>query len=56
MPDREKKLERVASQTMGGLTCTNDVVQSMPVFRPLIGMDKTEIIEIAEGDRDTKNL
>lgn len=43
-----ESLGQVASQTMGGLTCTNDSVKDMPVFRPLIGMDKTEIIDIAK--------
>lgn len=42
-----ESLGQVASQTIGGLTCTNDVVETIPVFRPLIGMDKTEIIDIA---------
>jgi len=42
-----ESLGQVASQTMEGLQMTNSVV-SMPVFRPLIGMDKTEIIEIAQ--------
>lgn len=37
---------QVASQTMAAIGCT-DAVCRMPVFRPLIGMDKTEIIEIA---------
>ncbi|MBE6856592.1 MAG: tRNA 4-thiouridine(8) synthase ThiI [Ruminococcus sp.] len=37
---------QVASQTMSAIGCT-DAVCRMPVFRPLIGMDKTEIIEIA---------
>ncbi|MDE5584438.1 MAG: tRNA 4-thiouridine(8) synthase ThiI [Ruminococcus sp.] len=37
---------QVASQTMQAITCT-DAVCRMPVFRPLVGMDKTEIIEIA---------
>ncbi|MEE1200658.1 MAG: hypothetical protein U0L09_08395 [Christensenellales bacterium] len=32
---------------MEALNCTNAVVE-MPVFRPLIGLDKTEIMEIAE--------
>ena len=31
---------------MNALACT-DAVCEIPVFRPLIGMDKTEIIEIA---------
>lgn len=42
-----ESLGQVASQTLGGLTCTNASVKNIPVFRPLIGMDKTEIIEIA---------
>jgi thiamine biosynthesis protein ThiI len=37
---------QVASQTLQAMVCT-DAVCHMPVFRPLIGMDKTEIIEIA---------
>ena len=43
-----ESLGQVASQTMGGLTCTNASVEKLPVFRPLIGMDKMEIIEIAK--------
>ena len=42
-----ESLGQVASQTIGGLTCTNASVKDIPVFRPLIGMDKTEIIDIA---------
>ena len=42
-----ESIGQVASQTIQGLTCTNASV-SMPVFRPLIAMDKTEIIEIAQ--------
>ena len=41
-----ESLAQVASQTIGGLTCTNASVD-MPVFRPLIGMDKIEIMELA---------
>lgn len=37
---------QVASQTMAAIACT-DAVCRMPVFRPLVGMDKTEIIETA---------
>ena len=43
-----ESLGQVASQTLGGLTCTDASVEKIPVFRPLIGMDKTEIIEIAK--------
>lgn len=41
-----ESLGQVASQTLGGLNCTNASVD-IPVFRPLIGMDKIEIIEKA---------
>ncbi|MBQ3425131.1 MAG: tRNA 4-thiouridine(8) synthase ThiI [Clostridia bacterium] len=42
-----ESLGQVASQTMDALCCT-DAVVDMPVFRPLIGLYKTEIMEIAE--------
>ncbi|MBQ6850133.1 MAG: tRNA 4-thiouridine(8) synthase ThiI [Oscillospiraceae bacterium] len=41
-----ESLGQVASQTMAAITATNASV-SMPIFRPVIGMDKTEITEIA---------
>ena len=37
---------QVASQTMKAIACT-DIVCDLPVFRPVIGMDKREIITIA---------
>ncbi|MCR5484070.1 MAG: tRNA 4-thiouridine(8) synthase ThiI [Clostridiales bacterium] len=37
---------QVASQTMYAIACTDEAA-SMPVFRPLIGMDKDEVITIA---------
>jgi thiamine biosynthesis protein ThiI len=37
---------QVASQTMESMLVTNDAV-TLPVYRPLIGMDKNEVIEIA---------
>lgn len=37
---------QVASQTLGALRCT-DAVATLPVFRPVIGMDKEEIIAVA---------
>lgn len=37
---------QVASQTIQAMVCT-DAVCRVPVFRPCIGLDKTEIIEIA---------
>ena len=41
-----ESLGQVASQTIGAIACT-DAVCNMPVFRPLLGMDKEEIIEIS---------
>jgi thiamine biosynthesis protein ThiI len=41
-----ESLGQVASQTLAALQCT-DAVATMPVLRPLIGMDKTEIVEIS---------
>lgn len=41
-----ESVAQVASQTMKALACT-DAVCKIPVFRPVIGMDKTEIVEIA---------
>ena len=38
-----ESLGQVASQTLNALACT-DAVVNMPVFRPLIGLDKDEII------------
>ena len=38
---------QVASQTLESLAVTNDAV-SMPVFRPLIGFDKQDIVELAQ--------
>ena len=42
-----ESLGQVASQTMESISVTNSVV-SLPVFRPLIGFDKTDIIEISQ--------
>lgn len=41
-----ESLGQVASQTIGALGCT-DEASDMVVFRPLIGMDKQEIIDIS---------
>jgi thiamine biosynthesis protein ThiI len=41
-----ESLGQVASQTIEAINVTDSVVD-MPVFRPLIGMDKEEIVEIA---------
>ena len=43
-----ESLAQVASQTVESITSTNQAVELLPVFRPLIGMDKSEIIETAE--------
>ncbi len=40
-------LGQVASQTLENLACTQDAA-SLPVLRPLVGMDKSEIIEWAK--------
>ena len=40
-----KSLGQVASQTIEGMTSSNSVVESLPVLRPLVGFDKSEIIE-----------
>ncbi|MEG0382758.1 MAG: tRNA uracil 4-sulfurtransferase ThiI [Christensenella sp.] len=41
-----ESIGQVASQTMDSIYVTNSVC-TMPVFRPLIGMDKSEIVDIA---------
>ncbi len=41
-----ESLGQVASQTIGALNCTDEAAE-MVVFRPLIGMDKQEIIDIS---------
>lgn len=41
-----ESMGQVASQTIQSLGVTNAVV-GMPVFRPLIGMDKNEVVDIA---------
>lgn len=41
-----ESLGQVASQTMYAMVCT-DAVCRIPVFRPCVGLDKTEIIDIS---------
>ncbi|MBQ4312639.1 MAG: tRNA 4-thiouridine(8) synthase ThiI [Clostridia bacterium] len=41
-----ESLGQVASQTLTALVCTDDVA-TMPILRPLIGMDKEEIVRIS---------
>ena len=52
-----ESLGQVASQTMAALSVTEDVTD-LPVLRPLIGMDKVEIIQLARriGTYDTSIL
>ena len=42
-----ESIGQVASQTMQSLAVTNEVC-TLPVFRPLIGFDKQEIIDVSE--------
>lgn len=42
-----ESIGQVASQTLQSLAATNEVC-TMPVYRPLIGFDKMEIVEISE--------
>ncbi len=52
-----ESIGQVASQTMSSLAATNEVC-SLPVYRPLIGFDKKEIIELAQkiGSYETSIL
>ncbi|MBO7666514.1 MAG: tRNA 4-thiouridine(8) synthase ThiI, partial [Clostridia bacterium] len=52
-----ESLGQVASQTMEAIICT-DALAPMPVFRPCIGLDKEEIIQIARriGTFDISSL
>ncbi len=42
-----ESIGQVASQTMQSLAATNEVC-TLPVYRPLIGFDKKEIVEVSE--------
>ena len=42
-----ESIGQVASQTMASLVATNEVC-NLPVYRPLIGLDKQEIVEVSE--------
>lgn len=42
-----ESIGQVASQTMNSLVATNEVCE-LPVYRPLIGFDKQEIVEVSE--------
>jgi len=43
-----ENLAQVASQTVEGLTVTNQMAKTLPIFRPLISFDKVEISAISE--------
>jgi len=43
-----ESLAQVASQTVESMTVTGGVITDIPVFRPLIGNDKEETIELSE--------
>lgn len=43
-----ESLGQVASQTLESITVTNSQIKCLPVFRPLIGSNKEEIIEISK--------
>lgn len=49
-----ESLGQVASQTMESMVAINDVT-TLPILRPVVSLDKTEIIKIAE-DIDTYDL
>ena len=42
-----ESIGQVASQTMQSLACTNEVCH-MPVYRPVIGFDKQDIVDVAQ--------
>ncbi|MBQ7372011.1 MAG: tRNA 4-thiouridine(8) synthase ThiI [Blautia sp.] len=52
-----ESIGQVASQTMQSLACTNDVC-TLPVYRPVIGFDKQDIVELSWkiGTYDTSVL
>ncbi|MBF0846117.1 tRNA 4-thiouridine(8) synthase ThiI, partial [Streptococcus danieliae] len=52
-----ESLGQVASQTLESMNCINEVT-NMPVLRPLLTMDKVDIIKIAEeiGTYEISNL
>ena len=52
-----ESIGQVASQTVQALQCTNAIAE-LPVFRPLIGFDKQEIIDVAQkiGTFETSSL
>lgn len=53
-----ESIGQVASQTLGAMAVTNAVLKEIPAYRPLIALDKEEIIKIARkiGTYDTSIL
>ncbi len=53
-----ESIGQVASQTLGAMAVTNAVLREIPAYRPLIAMDKEEIIKISRkiGTYDTSIL
>lgn len=53
-----ENLAQVASQTIESMTSTENALENLPVYRPLIAFDKIDIIEIAKkiGTFDTSIL
>jgi thiamine biosynthesis protein ThiI len=43
-----ESIGQVASQTAHSLLTTNDAVESLPVYRPLIAFDKQDIVDISQ--------
>lgn len=43
-----ESLGQVASQTVQSMTVTEDALESLPIFRPCIGLDKEDIVKIAK--------
>lgn len=43
-----ENLGQVASQTVESMTSTQNVLKTLPIFRPLLAFDKIDIIEIAK--------
>ena len=44
-----ESLGQVASQTMQSMTVTGGVLESLPIFRPCVAMDKEEIMHVARN-------
>lgn len=49
-----ESIGQVASQTLQSLAATNEVC-TMPVYRPVIGFDKQEIVDVSERSEHMKH-